>query len=334
MKKIFFLLLLTLFYSCSKDDVFDSPIIENTSIVRPPYLVEGDEVGIVAISSKITLSREESEQFIDKVRSWGLRVRLGNHLFDQSGGWFPASDTERASDLQSMINDPAIKAVIFFRGGYGAVRALNYVDLLPLRKSPKWLVGYSDLTAVHAALRNIRVESIHGTMPGSFVADSDGIDYSALSLRSALWGELTEYQVAPHPLNNNGQTRGVLVGGNLTLIESINGTGLDFDLNKPSILLIEDVGENIYRIDRMLQTLQNAGKFKSVKGIIIGHFTDIEDEERWGKTVFELIKEYTIGLDIPVLFGFPAGHEQPNYSLYMGREVELTVNDAGGKLGF
>lgn len=183
-----------------------------------------------------------------------------------------------------MIDDSAIKAVIFFRGGYGAVHALNYVDLLPLR--------------------------------------------------SALCGELTDYHIAPHPLNNNGHTRGVLVGGNLTSIESINGTGLDFDLSKPSILLIEDVGENIYRIDRMLQTMQNAGKFKSVKGIIVGHFTDISDEERWGKTVLELIKEYTVGLDIPVLFGFPAGHEQPNYSLYMGREVELTVTDAGGKLLF
>lgn len=304
--------------------------------VRPPFLHEGDSIGVVSISSRIDENQlKHALQSLDILRSWGLRLRLAPHLFDRDGGWFVAPDSVRARDLQQMIDNPHLRAILFFRGGYGAVRILDRVELDSLRRNPKWLVGFSDLTTIHAALQHVGVESIHGAMPGGFRTLHPERDTSALWLREALFGRVEGYDVAPHPMNRPGRVRGRLVGGNLSVMHALYGTPEEYDLaSEPVILLIEDVGESIHHIDRMMQTLQRSGRLDRIAGLIVGDFTHIRNEERWGTSVCEVIDNYTRTLRIPVLYGLPAGHGRLNVALYMGREVELEVTDAGGSLRF
>lgn len=315
----------------------DDPVMRERlrPLIRPPYLRAGDSVGIVSISSKTDSTQTKRyADCIDMVRSWGLSVRLGDHLFDRSGGWFAAPDHVRADDLQQMLNNPNIRAVLFFRGGYGAVRTLDYLNLAVLRDDPKWLVGFSDLTTLHYALRRIGVESIHGAMPSNFRTDSLERDTSARWVREALFGRVAGYGSEPHPLNRAGSARGRLSGGNLSVLSAMNGTPEDNDFTEPTILLIEDVGESIHHIDRMLQTLLRSGKLERIEGLVVGDFTRIRGEKQWGQSVYELIGGYAQELDIPVLFGFPSGHDRLNAALYMGREVELSVTNEGGVLRF
>lgn len=328
-KLISLLVVFFLLVSCSKSPDLDK---SSLSVVRPPFLSPGDSVGVVAISSRITITQQEAESHLNVIRSWGLKIKLGEHLYDHSGGWFPASDEERAEDLQAMIDNDNIKAVIFFKGGYGSVRVLDYLNLNVLREKPKWLVGFSDLTTIHFALRKIGVESIHGTMPTVFLQNQT--DYSAISMKNALFGYVYEYNIEPHRFNQYGTAVGSLVGGNLTLISALSGTNIDLDLDLPSVLLIEDTGESIYDIDRKMQQLLRSGKLNDVKAVLVGHFTNISGESTWQQTIYELINDYVKDLNIPVIFNFPAGHQQPNYSVYMGRMVTVEVNESGGRLIF
>lgn len=306
---------------------------DSVFVIRPPFVQEGDTVAVVAISSQ--LPDEPDTSFIGLFESWGLHVKLGEHLYCRDSIWFAGTDRQRAGDLQRMLDDRTVKAVIFYKGGYGAIRTLDYLNLGVLREHPKWLVGYSDITTMHYALRKIGVESIHGPMPTDLACDTVRCASSLLSsVRDALWGRVTAYHTPPHPLNSMGTARGRLTGGNLSLIYALNGTDIDNTFDEPSVLLIEDVAENIYHIDRMLQTLKRSGKLERLKAIVVGHFTAIRWEEQWGASVENLIHTYTSELGIPVIFGFPSGHEAPNHSLYMGREVSVTVTEEGGVLEF
>lgn len=303
--------------------------------VRPDFLTEGDSIGIVSISSRVDdYMVNRVVRAIDILRSWGLGVRQSPHLLDRDGGWFATQDTLRAHDLQQMIDNPHLKAILFVRGGYGAVRVVDLVDWRPLAEHPKWLVGFSDLTTVHAVMQRVGMESIHGAMPAGFDVRMPQRDTSALWLREALFGRTTRYDTAPHPLNRNGRTCGRLAGGNLSVLHALNGTPQDLRLDEPTVLLIEDVGESIHHIDRMMQTMMRSGKLDRIVGLIVGDFTNIRNEERWGTTVEELIAGYARQLKVPVLFGLPAGHGPLNAALYMGREVELRVTDEGGTLLF
>lgn len=304
----------------------------DSAFIRPAYLQAGDTVAVVSISSR--LPKDCDTAFLQRLSSWGLTVKLGEHLFCQDSIWFSGTDLQRAADLQRALDDPTVKAVVFYKGGYGAIRTLDHLDLSVLRLHPKWLVGYSDITTIHYALGKVGVESIHGAMPVGFLCDSTKIDSSARSLRDALWGKVTAYKTEPHPFNTMGRAFGRLTGGNLSLIYALNGTDIDNPLEEPSVLLIEDVSEHIYHVDRMLQNLKRSGKLARVQAILVGHFTKIKGEEHWGTSVEQLVHEYTRELGIPVIFGFPAGHESPNYSLYMGRRVCVTVDSGGGSVEF
>lgn len=336
------LCLSTFVISCNDDDDYtaENKMTVSTgdeyysNTLRPEYLKEGDSVGVVDISSAISLSTDSAQTILNRIRRWGLKVKLGAHVFDHSGNWFPASDVERALDVQSMIDDKNIRAIICFRGGYGAIRTLSYLNLMKLREDPKWLVGFSDITVMHYALRVVGIESIHGEMPAKFNSDSVSIDASAMSMRDALFGKVTEYVTAPVEYNQYGSAEGQLVGGNMTIIANLSATDIDNYFTSPSILLIEDVGEQIYAIDRRLQMLKRSGKLSRIKGLIVGHFIDTEQEERWGSSVYELIHEYAKELKIPVIFSFPSGHTDPNYSLYMNRKVRISVDAKGGKVTF
>lgn len=322
-----------LFYYLCQQLLF-SDMIHIESFVRPPFLKVGDSVGVVAIASQVQETPEQAGIILDRIRSWGLNVKLGKHLFDRSGGYFPASDAERSADLQAMIDDPAIKAIIFYRGGYGSVRTLDYLNLNKLLTAPKWFVGFSDITVIHYALQHIGLESIHGNMPSLFITDLSKKDVSAESMRDALFGRVSEYHTAPFIYNQEGSATGRLVGGNMALIANVSATDIDNFYTTPSILFMEDIDENIYAIDRRMQMFKRAGKLNNIKGLIFGYFTNTSGEDKWGSMLPDLLHEYVQQLDIPVLFNFPSGHELPNYSLYFGREVNLTVNANGGTLSF
>ncbi len=306
---------------------------DSTGFLRPPYLHRGDTVGIVSPAGKLPL-KTDTAKIRQRFESWGLHVKFGPHCADREQPYFAGTDKERAADLQAMINDESVKAVIACRGGYGSVRLLPLVDLARLRERPKWVVGFSDITMLHLALRKLRIESIHGPMPAGF--DFDGKeDPSAESLRQALFGETVCIEVEPHPLNQPGTASGCLSGGNLTVIRSADGTPEELTAEEPTVLLIEEVGEFVYRIDRLMQSLTRSGRLGSLKAILVGHFSDMVGMKKFGVAdAYAIISSYTRPLGIPVVFGFPAGHAEPNLAVYLGRRVTVSVDDEGARVEF
>lgn len=306
---------------------------DSTGFLRPPYLHRGDTVGIVSPAGKLPL-KTDTAKIRQRFESWGLHVKFGPHCSDREQPYFAGTDKERAADLQAMIDDESVKAVIACRGGYGSVRLLPLVDLARLRERPKWVVGFSDITMLHLALRKLRIESIHGPMPAGF--DFDGKeDPSAESLRQALFGETVCIEVEPHPLNQPGTASGCLSGGNLTVIRSADGTPEELTAEEPTVLLIEEVGEFVYRIDRLMQSLTRSGRLGSLKAILVGHFSDMVGMKKFGVAdAYAIISSYTRPLGIPVVFGFPAGHAEPNLAVYLGRRVTVSVDDEGARVEF
>ena len=299
--------------------------------IRPEFLKKGDTVAVVAMASALSPQSRQTLYWKEMLESWGLHVKIGKHLYDSAPGDFAGSDQDRAADITEMLLDPEVKALISFRGGYGSMRTLRALDLDLFSQHPKWLVGFSDITVFHAMLQSRGIESILGAMPSTV---GEGSAVSEESLRKALFGEIKSYRTAPHVFNHTGSARGRLVGGNLSLIVSCLGTPWQNRLRENSILFIEDVDERMYNLDRMLLTLQQGGTFDRAKAVIIGQFTDTSGEDEWQRKALDLVNEYMAPLDKPVLFGFDCGHEHPNYSLYLGREVTLDVTPDGGSLKF
>lgn len=300
--------------------------------VRPPYLRIGDTVGLVAPAGRLA-SWTDTARIRERFASWGLHAKFSPHCCGGSQPYFSASDAERAADLQQMLDDPSIRAVIACRGGYGSVRLLSWLHLEGLRGRPKWVVGFSDITTLHLALSHMGIESIHGTMPGSFRFDGD--DDSAESLRRALFGLTRRIDTPPHALNVHGQGRGRLVGGNLTVLCAACGTPEGLDFEEPTILFVEEVGEHAYRIDRMVQQLLRSGVLYQVEAVVVGDFTRSSGTEQFGvEDVREVVAANLRQLGIPLLFGLPAGHDRLNVALYLGREVAVAVDDEGGHITF
>ena len=309
----------------------------DTPFVRPPYLRPGDTVGIVAPARKLK-EKADTAKVRERFEEWGLKVKFGPHFADREQPYFAGTDAQRAADLQAMIDDPGVKAVVSYQGGYGSVRLLPLLDLTPLREHPKWIVGFSDVTMLHMALGRLGVESLHATMPGKFrfgIDEKPEAIVSDESLRSALFGRWTRIDAAAHPLNVSGTARGRLAGGNLSLLCSAIGTPELPDFDTPTVLFIEEIGEQMYRLDRMMQQLERCGILAKCKAILVGHFSDMQGQKHFGVwDPCDIIATYVRPLGIPVVFGIPAGHEDPNVALYMGREVTVTVNDAGAGVEF
>ncbi|MCI2083100.1 MAG: LD-carboxypeptidase [Bacteroidales bacterium] len=296
--------------------------------VMPRFLKEGDSIAVVAVSSKLDDSTAHCIGLCKMMERWGLNIRYGEHLFDTTGNWFPAPDSVRAADLQTMLDDPDIRAVIFFRGGYGAARTIPYLRLEALSEDPKWLVGFSDVTVMLYAALSAGVQAIHGTMP----LDFGDQPFSFESLHHALFGSLHGYDIPPDTLDIPGEATAPLVGGNLTLVASVMGTSIDFDYSQPYILFLEDVDEPIYSTDRRMQTLKQSGRLDRCKGMIIGAFKRNSDEGEWGCSTYRLLHDYAAELGIPIIFGLPAGHIDRNCSLFMGRMTQMKVDAAGGHI--
>lgn len=304
---------------------------DSLEFVRPPYLQIGDTVGLVTPAAQLS-SKTDTALVRERFASWGLHAKFAPHCCDRSEGYFAAPDSVRAADLQAMIEDPTVKAVIACRGGYGSVRLLPWLRLEELRWNPKWLVGFSDLTTLHSALAYAGVESIHGTMPGSFLFEEE--DPSAESLRRALFGLTRRIDVPPHPLDVAGTARGRLTGGNLTVLCAACGTAEAVDTEEPTILFLEEVNEHVYRVDRMMQQLLRSGALSNVQAVVVGDFTHIAGAERFGAEACETVADCLRPLGIPLLFGFPAGHDSLNEAIYLGRRVRVTVDSEGGHLVF
>ena len=301
---------------------------------RPAYLQQGDTVGIMTISSPVTDRPGESDTLINIVKSWGVNVKLGKNVFKLDARPFSVTDKERAEEFMGMIKDPNIKAIVFYRGGYGAIRTLEYLDYEEIKNNPKWLVGFSDVTTIHLAMQGIGLETIHGPMLSSYWLKKRP-DSAALSVGDALFGRTESYHIKPHPYNKLGEATGKIVGGNMTLISIAEGTPYAMPVDDNTIIFIEEIGESMNALDGMMQQLKKSGKLAKAKAVLVGNFTKIEDiEDPWEVTPQDLIKRYTDELDVPVVFGFPAGHGRPNLAIYMGREVKLTVSENGVDLLF
>ncbi len=306
-------------------------IVHSTFMITPAFLKNGDKIGIIATARKI--SREEVDPAIRVFRSWGLEVVEGNYLYAVDNQ-FAGNDSSRASDLQQMLDDPSIRAIVCARGGYGTVRLLSGLDFTGFMQHPKWIVGYSDITVLHSHIhRHLGVETIHGIMPVNFPSGGSNSE-SVEVLRKCLFGEAPSYTVNPEVLSRKGYARGEVIGGNLSILYSLGGTSSDTDTTG-KILFIEDLDEYLYHIDRMMMNLKLGGKLENLAGLVVGGMTDMRDNTvSYGHTAEEIIADAVKEFRYPVLFGFPAGHQQKNMPLILGREAVLNVDESNASLSF
>ena len=290
-------------------------------MIRAPYLVPGNKIGIVSTASKI--DKSVVEPAVELLQSIGYRVEIGKYVFAQSNQ-FAGTDKQRSSDLQAMLDNPEIKAVVCSRGGYGTLRTIQPISWDRFCQSPKWIVGFSDVTVLHARINQLGISAIHGVMPRYFL-DENQPTKSFSTLMDALTGKPLSYAIEPSKYNRQGTAEGELVGGNLSMLYSLRGTPYDIDTNK-KILFIEDLSEYLYHLDRMLINLKTSGKLAQLAGLIVGGFTGMKDNETpYGKSVEEIIISAVAEYDFPVAFNFPAGHQSDNYALKLGSNAQLDV---------
>lgn len=300
-------------------------------MIAPLPLQPGDKIGLVAPSHKINSG--DLSEFTNMLDNWGYELVKGDNLFSEYHQ-FAGNDEERAEDFIKMINDPDIKAIFCARGGYGTVRILEKLDVPSIKKNPKWIIGYSDITVLHSYFNKvIECETIHAAMPVNFSNES-GTNSAWIKLRSLLRGDLCEYEVPVHPLNRSGKSIGMLVGGNLSVLFSLRGTLCDLDTDG-KILFIEDLDEYLYHIDRMMMNLKISGKLKNLKGLIVGGMIDMKDNTiPFGKSAFEIITDAVNDYSFPLVFNFPAGHGDLNDPIILGRNIILDVSAKVSKIQF
>lgn len=293
-------------------------------MITPPYLKKGDRIALVSPARKI--SPAEAETAINIFRSWGLEVFLGEHLY-ASYNLFAGSDWQRLSDFQRMLDDDSIRAIICSRGGYGTVRIIDNLDFTRFLKSPKWIVGFSDVTVLHSHIHeHFGVETLHAEMPINFKEKCDR-NPSVITLKKALFGKDIVYHLTGEKYNRKGACKGPLVGGNLSILYSLTNTDSDIKTNG-KILFIEDLDEYHYHIDRMMMNLRRSGKLEGLEGLLVGAMTRMHDNDvPFNKTAYEIIAEAVEDYPYPVCYNFPAGHIEDNRALILGREVNLEVDD-------
>ncbi len=291
-------------------------------MLQPGFLKQGSTIGIAAPAGVINpLVLEES---LDYLRSKGYQLKLGKSLLDNHFQ-FAATDQKRLQDMQNLMNDPEVEAIIAARGGYGALRILPQLSFDSFLKKPKWVCGFSDITAIHCKLAMYGIQSIHSGMLASFTNKHQDL-LGGEALLQMLSGQFQEYDDITYSPSRNGKVKAPVIGGNLSILYALRGTPYEPDV-KGKILFIEDIGEQLYHLDRMLMNLKMGGWFDDIAGLIVGYFTDMKDHELgFGMTAEEIIASYISEYKYPVLFNFPAGHELPNFPLILGREVILDVD--------
>ncbi len=306
---------------------------QNTSskmkFTKPAYLKKGDTIMIVAPAGFVPDSTE-IEPGIALAKSWGLEVIVGKNAFKKHNH-FAGTDQERQSDLQFALDNNNIKAIWCSRGGYGTVRIIDQIDFTGFEQHPKWVVGFSDITTLHSTIHNLGIATIHATMPGGMKRASDE---AKQSLYKALFGYSYGFEIPTNPLNKMGNAKAVLIGGNLSILNSMIGSFSEVNMNG-KILFIEDVGEDLYRVDRMMYTLKRTGALKNLKGLLVGDFDyDVEKDTLFGGTHREIILNAVKDYNFPVLFDFPAGHVRDNRALIFGKEIHIEVNETVSKVSY
>jgi len=306
---------------------------ESLPVRQPPYLKPGDTIAITSPAGYITI--EEIKPAILQMQSWGLVVKIGQTI-GKRDGTFGGSDTERLADFQQLLNDRNVKAIMCARGGYGMVRIIDQLNFSEMRRHPKWLIGFSDVTVLHAHLnRVVRIASIHSKMCNSFPDIWEQAEpmqqETILSIRDSLFGKPLSFTVPPNQGNRFGKANGELIGGNCKTIESLAGTVSDIRTSQ-KILFLEDTGEYLYSIDRMFWNLKRSGKLEDLAGLVIGGFKVKPSEdpaEEFNRNLYQIIGEKTSDCNYPICFDFPVGHQRNNYALKCGVNVQMVVNEDG-----
>ena len=293
-------------------------------LVMPMALKAGDSIAIVSPSS--TPDSMTVVKGCEALRSWGYVPVVGPHALNSYHGFAGTAD-ERSADFLWALRDSTIKAIMCSRGGDGAVQVLQRIPLNEFRNHPKWVMGFSDATALHSAEVSAGVMSIHCSMCDGISQRGERDSVNAI-LQKLLQGELPSYQAPTHPLNQPGEAEGILVGGNLSVLSGLAGSEYDF-LNRTDeglILFIEDTGEGMSKVDRMLHQIEIRGILSKLKGIIVGHFSKYKSPENGFADMYEMLHEYLQHFDFPVCYDFPVGHHSgKNYPMVEGSKVKLTV---------
>lgn len=298
-------------------------------MITPPYLKPGDSIRILSTARRVT--PDEMEPAIEKLSHWGFQVVCGKSLYDTCHQ-YAGTDENRTQDFQDALDDNKCKAILFARGGYGSLRIADKINFSQFKKSPKWLMGFSDVTVHLIQSLNYNVECIHGPMAIYFYKglSPDSTEF----VRKVLTGESISYRFGVHPLNRAGECQGELVGGNLSILHNLIGTSSDFNTDK-KILFLEDLDEYYYHIDRMMVHLKRAGKLDKLAGLIVGSMSQMHDNPiPFGKNAYQVIADSVSEYDFPVAFGFPSGHEEMNHPLILGRKVTMKIFKKGNVLRF
>ena len=295
----------------------------------PPYLKPGDTIGITCPAGFMMLN--EIQPAVQVLKSWGFNVRVGKTV-GKRDFIFGGSDDERLADLQQMLDDPTLQAIMCARGGYGFVRIIDRLNFQKFSEFPKWIIGFSDITVLHATLNHhYQVASIHSKMCNSFPEHPEEAEKgqwdSILSIRQALTGSPIEYPVVYDRANRPGKGQGILAGGNLKTIETLAGTTDDLR-TEGMILFLEDASEYLYSIDRMFYNLKRTGKLDKLQGLLIGGFRVKPDDpgDEFGRSIYNIVLEQVSAYNYPVCFNFPVGHQKLNYALKCGVKYEMNIS--------
>jgi muramoyltetrapeptide carboxypeptidase len=288
-------------------------------MIIPPKLKKGDTIGIVSTARKISLV--ELKPALSIIESWGVQIKLGSNLFEEDNQ-FSGTSLQRTSDLQCMIDNDSVKAILCARGGYGTVQIIDQIDFSKLLKNPKWIIGYSDVTVLHSHLNTLGVATMHATMPINFLTNTK---QALESLKKTLFGNTSILEYDTHPFNKLGIAEGEIVGGNVSILYSLLGSNSDINTDG-KILFIEDLDEYLYHIDRMMINLKRNGKFERLRAMIVGGMNNMNDNDiPFGKSAEQIILEHTKEFDFPICFGFPAGHLNDNRAILLGVKSKVEI---------
>ena len=307
---------------------------EKSSIV-PPYLKPGDTIGITSPAGYITV--KEIQSAVGKLKEWGYNVKVGDAIGRRAFN-FGGTDEERLADLQQMLDDPNIKAILCARGGYGLVRIIDNIDFKKFIARPKWVIGFSDITVLHSHIHNnYGIATLHSKMCNSFPDDwtkAEPVQIDTInSIADCLSGKKMKYTALPNAFNRPGEATGELVGGNLKTNESLSASNSDINTDG-KILFVEDTMEKLYSIDRMFWNLKRSGKLNKLAGLVIGGFKIKPDDpgDEFGYSVGEIVSAKIKELTYPVCFDFPVGHQKNNYALKCGVRHRLVVGESESRL--
>ena len=290
----------------------------------PPYLKKGDTIAITCPAG--FMAAEKTTVCVEKLKQAGYKVIVSKiTVGGKSKNYFSATDKERASEFQKYLDDENVKAILCGRGGYGTGRIIDALNFKKFVQHPKWIIGFSDITLLHSHIfTNYKIATLHAPMAAAFANEAHN-PANVESLLQALKGQKNKYYIKPNKLNKIGVTKGTLIGGNIALLANAIGTASDIN-TKNCILFIEDIGEQLYAIDRMLYQLKRSGKLKNLAALVVGDFTDMQDTDRpFGKKIYDIINDIVKEYNYPVCYNFPVGHGNENVGLKVGLKHKLSI---------